>query len=420
MRLVIVCEAHDEATVMAEATRSDLWPSDRVVILSSRRGAPFETGNILNIPLQWAIQHIGSPHWQRKHKIRKAIALTAGLQSARFLRDTGDILTNIEASDPDVIHIRILGRFGHTLGRKCKLQFPGRTVISSTSNNYSHDERVTFWRSYDPSVLVSIVLPVYNGARYLSSSIDSCLAQTHRNFELIVVDDGSVDETSAIINRYVHSDPRIKPIRNERNLGLPESLNKGFRFSSGSFLTWTSADNLYRPNAIEYMAKQLCTFPQLGLVYCSMHHIDERGDFIASLEINPQDSLMRPPLSLNWNNMVRASFMYHREVMDVIGAYRSEYRYVEDYDFFIRVCIRFPSKFFYEPCYFYRWHSGSLTSAHRHKYESLLERLHGEHFGSGNRILVPTADQLIPHALSAGRRNQPSGEPPERCAGEGR
>jgi glycosyltransferase involved in cell wall biosynthesis len=70
------------------------------------------------------------------------------------------------------------------------------------------------WRSYDPAGLVTIVLPVHNGDKYLSLSIESCLAQTHQHFELIIVDDGSTDNTAHIITKYAVSHHRIKHLTN--------------------------------------------------------------------------------------------------------------------------------------------------------------------------------------------------------------
>jgi len=75
---------------------------------------------------------------------------------------------------------------------------------------------------------VSIVLPVYNGAKYLRESVDSCLAQTFSNWELIIVNDCSTDESSAIAEEYAAKDERIRVIHNETNLKLPASLNAGF------------------------------------------------------------------------------------------------------------------------------------------------------------------------------------------------
>jgi len=320
----------------------------------------------------------------------KAIAIAAGLRSARFFPNLEDLLVNIEACDPDIIDLGKLGSFGRWLSARCARRLPGRRIITD-SDGYSHDENVASWRSYDPTALVSIVLPVYNGEKYLTLSIESCLAQTHQNFELIIVDDGSSDNTPAIIGKYVTADRRIKLIRNDRNIGLPEALNLGFKFSQGDFLTWTSDDNFYTETAIEYMVQQLCTFTEIGFVYCAVQHIDETGD-----RIGPQ--LPLPPTAMAWMCSVTACFLYRREVMNAVGPYRSAYRYIEDWDFFIRACLKFPAKFYYEMCYCYRHHGRSLTSVHRDKWKVLGEKLHREHFGSrDNKIVVPTLKQLMPN-----------------------
>ena len=87
--------------------------------------------------------------------------------------------------------------------------------------------------------LVSIVLPTHNGARYLEQAVQSCLDQTYRNWELIIVDDASTDETPALIARLVAADSRIRSIRNEVNQKLPGALNTGFAQARGEYLTWT-------------------------------------------------------------------------------------------------------------------------------------------------------------------------------------
>src|SRR5436190_21740360 len=92
---------------------------------------------------------------------------------------------------------------------------------------------------------VSIVLPTYNRAKYLKLSIDSCLIQTFKDFELIIVDDCSKDETPQTIKSY--TDPRIRYHRNESNQRLPRSLNIGFSLAKGEYLTWTSDDNFFLP-----------------------------------------------------------------------------------------------------------------------------------------------------------------------------
>ena len=103
--------------------------------------------------------------------------------------------------------------------------------------------------------LVSIVLPVFNGAPYVRQSIESCLNQTHRDIELIVVDDSSEDGTVDIVKSY--TDPRLTLIQHDRNRKLPAALNTGFRRSGGAYLTWTSHDNYYVPTAIAELVQFL-------------------------------------------------------------------------------------------------------------------------------------------------------------------
>ena len=99
------------------------------------------------------------------------------------------------------------------------------------------------------SKLVSIVLPVYNGERYLEDAIESVLGQTYTNLELIIVDDKSTDDSLNIANKYRILDKRVRIIANEENIKLPKSLNKGFEVAQGDYLTWTSDDNIYYQEA---------------------------------------------------------------------------------------------------------------------------------------------------------------------------
>ena len=101
--------------------------------------------------------------------------------------------------------------------------------------------------------LISIVLPIYNGEKYMKQSIDSVINQTYANWELLIVDDGSTDNTAAIAREYAEKDNRIKYYKNPQNMRLPKTLNRGFSLATGDYLTWTSDDNYYYPTALEIM-----------------------------------------------------------------------------------------------------------------------------------------------------------------------
>lgn len=205
----------------------------------------------------------------------------------------------------------------------------------------------------DHSNLVSIVLPTYNGSRHLRQSIDSCLAQTHQDIELIVVDDASTDDTPNIVASY--ADKRIKYIRHERNKQLPTALNTGFSQACGAYLTWTSDDNLYSKNAIERMV-QFLRHEKCGFVYCDYYEF--KDDDLDHLE------LIRLPEKAAFDraNCVRACFLYLREVQDAVGQYDPETLLCEDYDYWIRVWRKFRLGHLAEPLYFYRRHGAALYS----------------------------------------------------------
>ena len=84
--------------------------------------------------------------------------------------------------------------------------------------------------------LVSVVLPTYNGSKWLSGSIESILTQTYKNLELIIVDDASTDSSEEIIRKYCRKDPRVKSIRHKINKKIPQSLNDGFAVAKGDFV----------------------------------------------------------------------------------------------------------------------------------------------------------------------------------------
>ena len=199
---------------------------------------------------------------------------------------------------------------------------------------------------------VSIVLPTYNGAKYIRQSIDSCLNQTYKNIELIIVDDGSTDETLEIIKSY--QDKRIKYIGHEKNMGLPNALNTGFANATGEYLTWTSDDNYYAGEAIEKMVSFLKNKNYL-FVYCDFYRFNDEDPS------NLKTVRLPNVLVLEDHNDVGACFLYSRKVKEVIGDYDPNLFLGEDYDYWIRIFKKFSMHHLAGPIYFYREHAESLS-----------------------------------------------------------
>ena len=232
--------------------------------------------------------------------------------------------------------------------------------------------------------LVSIVLPVYNGEKYLRESIDSVLSQTYQNWELIIVDDCSTDSTQSIVSEYVKKDDRIRYYRNGSNLKLPKNLNKGFSLTKGDYLTWTSDDNRFLPQAIEKMVKFLEKNTDIQFVYASNYIINNEGKIIESYSVPIETRKY-----IVGDNPVGACFMYTREVYQTIGDYNPELVLVEDFDYWQRICMKFGAIGLPDYLYEYRRHEGALTSTMKKEvfYQNLETTLKNNISGFGKLSL---------------------------------
>ncbi len=220
---------------------------------------------------------------------------------------------------------------------------------------------------------ISIVLPTYNGEKYIRESIDSILGQTLGEWELIIVDDCSTDRTLEIASEYADRDARIQVIHNEVNRKLPESLNIGFEHTKGKYLTWTSDDNMYLPEALAVMSERLERL-DVPMVCADEYVIDEEGEIRTDIVRQYNDE------ELCLHNMVGACFLYRREVLDSVGEYDTELFGAEDYDYWLRIKQRYGKiERIKRILYKYRWHESSLSVSQSGKVLSVLVRLRRKH-----------------------------------------
>lgn len=205
---------------------------------------------------------------------------------------------------------------------------------------------------------VSIILPVYNGADCVSNSIDSVLAQTYKDFELIVVNDCSTDNTWEILQEYAGRDSRVKAYTNEVNKKLPRTLNAGFEHATGEYLTWTSDDNMYRPEAIERMVKFLDDNSDCAMVYTDMTLVNELGD-----EIKEEIKVAAPAKGLRIGSVCGACFMYRSSVAKQVGEYNPDLFLAEDFDYWVRISEASTIMPLHENLYIYRLQPASLSGS---------------------------------------------------------
>jgi glycosyltransferase involved in cell wall biosynthesis len=203
--------------------------------------------------------------------------------------------------------------------------------------------------------LVSVVLPTFNQADYLLAAIDSILSQTYKNFELIIVNDGSTDGTAKLLETYAKI-PSVKVI-NQDNQRLPRALNTGFASANGQYLTWTSSDNLLHPEMLQILVTELGADSEIGLVYADRFLIDEKGVNLGEFCLSDYD-----PYLLLHVNFVHCCFLYRRECQDKIGFYDPSFIYAEDWEYWIRMSQYYKMKHIPKPLYYYRVHKKSMTS----------------------------------------------------------
>ena len=176
--------------------------------------------------------------------------------------------------------------------------------------------------------LVTMVMPSYNHAPYLTAAIDSLLGQDYRPLEVIVVDGGSTDGTLDILRRY---DGRLTWF-SEPDQGMYDAVNKGWRMGRGEYLGYLNCDDLLCPGALRELAGHLTRYPDTGLVYGDYYRIDEAGAVLERFYSSPQttSSLLR-----HGNSIFTGAMLLRRGVLESSGWLDATLKFSADYDFVI-------------------------------------------------------------------------------------
>lgn len=243
--------------------------------------------------------------------------------------------------------------------------------------------------------LVSVVLPVYNGERYLAPAIDSILGQSYRNFELLLIDDGSTDRSAEIIGRYV--DPRIVFIRNEKNLKLIATLNKGFALAKGELIARMDADDIAAQRRLERQVARFLEDPELVALGTDMTYIDAEGR-----PAGRPRRLAAGPAIVRWR-LLRGSCLYHPTVMvnrKMAGneaRYRPEFIHAEDFELWLRLSREHRLDNLPESLLSYRVHEGSVSHRYRKSQLESAARALVEHVVAvyGFQLTVEQAKGLL-------------------------
>ena len=184
--------------------------------------------------------------------------------------------------------------------------------------------------------LVSVVMPAYNAEPYIAEAIESILAQTLEDFEFIVVDDGSTDATAEIAARYAERDSRIVLLRNERNLNLPASINRGICSARGRYVARMDADDWSYPQRLERQVALMEANPVVVISGGAMEICGPSLTPIDRREYNLTDVTVRARI-FRYSPFSHPAVIFRTEAARAVGGYDDGLFAAEDYDFYFRI-----------------------------------------------------------------------------------
>ncbi len=214
----------------------------------------------------------------------------------------------------------------------------------------------------DASPLVTVLMPVCDGERFLREAIESILCQTFSDFEFLIIDDASTDSSRAIINGY--DDPRIRLLVNDCNIGVTRTLNRGIQEARGRYLARMDADDISVPERLEQQLKRFEAHPECAVVTSFASIIDDDSTTIGHMISDFSPPELDRMLQLR-NRLVHGAVMMRCDIVRRLGAYDESMRRSQDYDLWLRISDEYPIHTVPELLYAWRQHGDGITSLHR-------------------------------------------------------
>lgn len=224
---------------------------------------------------------------------------------------------------------------------------------------------------------ISVVLPTYNGARDLAACLSSVAGQTFEAYELLIGDDGSTDETLAIIDRY--PDARWRVVRREQNLGLFGNLNALLAMAQAPLIRFLCQDDVLEPTCLAEEVAFFAAHPDAGMFFCKYHLMDETGAVRGQSPIDDLPVEMAPHVSLQYltyygclpGNLSTACVS--RRALEQVGLFDESYKVAGDFELWVRICRRFTLAVLHKYLVRLRNHTGQLSRSRASYLAHLLE-----------------------------------------------
>lgn len=205
---------------------------------------------------------------------------------------------------------------------------------------------------------ISVIVTAHNYAEYLEKCLDSAIEQTHDSYEVVVVDDGSTDETPEILQEYTYEHPDLFTTVRLSGEGLSTAANAGIEAAEGKYVIRLDADDYFDENTLTVLANYLNSNPDIELVYPDYYTVSDDEQILNHIrlpEIGQEVKLLnRSPLA--------AGAMYWKSAWEQLGGYKDKLSYQEDYDFWIRFIDKFDVRNVNLPLMYYRQHGDSMST----------------------------------------------------------
>ncbi len=182
---------------------------------------------------------------------------------------------------------------------------------------------------------VSVLMPNYNWWAYLGGAIESIISQSFTDFEFIIIDDGSTDDSWDIISSYAEKDTRIVAVKNDENLRICKTLNKWLLLSKWEFIARMDSDDISLPNRLEEQANFLTNNSDVGIVWWNIEMFNEKGP-IWKREYHVDDTSIRKHI-FRYSPFCHPAVMIRKSILDVSWWYNNDLVFAEDYDFYFRI-----------------------------------------------------------------------------------
>ncbi len=223
--------------------------------------------------------------------------------------------------------------------------------------------------------LISVIIPVYNNAYFIAQALDSVLSQSITDIEVIVVDDGSTDESASIVQSYAVRDQRLKYIH-QVNQGVAVSRNTGIKQSSGEFIAFIDGDDVWLPDHLKDLLHVMQGHEEIGLAHANITTISESGEILRTLK-RPTELLsgnIFKPLLLRDIFVILSTVMIRRQCCDKVGLFDEALTRLgsEDRDLWLRITFEFKARYVDRIITHYRINSNGLSSNHENMVKGRL------------------------------------------------